>query len=140
MISKKEIEVRYHETDQMGVIYHANYIIWCELGRIQFLHDLGFEFAELEERGILFPVHEVQVKYHSPVRFGEAITVYTIIEYFSAIRTVYHHEIKNDQGELKASAKTTVTCVTKDDFKLARLDRVAPDVYQAYKKIVEKEQ
>lgn len=140
MISKKEIEVRYQETDQMGVVYHANYIIWCEVGRLQFLKDLGFDFAELECRGLLFPVHNVEIKYRSPVRFGETIYVYTQIESFSPIKTVYYQEIKNDKGDIKATARVTVTCVRKMDFKLIRLDQAAKDVYDAYLSVTKKEE
>lgn len=63
LVSTKEIEVRYAETDQMGVVYHANYIIWMELGRTQFVKDLGFNYAALEEQGVLSPVLDIQASY-----------------------------------------------------------------------------
>lgn len=65
MISIKEIDVRYSETDQMGVVYHANYLVWMELGRTQFIRDLGFNYAEMEKDGILSPVIDINVSYKS---------------------------------------------------------------------------
>jgi len=54
-VSEKQIEIRYAETDQMGVVYHANYIIWMEIGRTQLVSDVGFKYAALEEDGYVAP-------------------------------------------------------------------------------------
>ena len=65
LVSKKEIEVRYAETDQMGVVYHANYLVWMEIGRTQFISDLGFSYAQMERDGVLSPVIDIQASYKS---------------------------------------------------------------------------
>lgn len=62
-VSKKEIEVRYAETDQMGIVYHANYLIWMEVGRTALIKELGFSYAQLEADGALAPVIDLQVQY-----------------------------------------------------------------------------
>lgn len=62
-IAENEIEVRYAETDQMGVVYHANYFIWMELGRTKLINDLGFYYADMESDGILSPVMDIQASY-----------------------------------------------------------------------------
>jgi acyl-CoA thioester hydrolase len=135
MISKKEIEVRYNETDQMGIVYHANYVIWCELGRTQFLADAGFAYYELEDRNLLFPIREVHLEYLKPCKFGENITVHTQVKEFNSIKTTYYHEIKCGD-ELRVKGTTTVVCVNKDTFRLTKIDKHAPDVYKAYQKIL----
>ncbi len=132
MISKKEIEVRYSETDQMGVVYHANYLIWFELGRTKFLSDLGFCYQSLEDRNIIFPVREVKVQYLKPCRYGEKLIVETRVKEFTSIKTVYEHIIKNTKNELKAKGKSTVICVNKDNFRITKVDKVAKDIYEAY--------
>lgn len=63
IISSREIEVRYAETDQMGVVYHANYLVWMELGRTQLIKELGFNYAEMEKDGIISPVLDIQASY-----------------------------------------------------------------------------
>ena len=72
-IAENEIEVRYAETDQMGVVYHANYLIWMELGRTKLINDLGFYYADMEADGILSPVMDIQASYKTPVRYGDKV-------------------------------------------------------------------
>ncbi len=136
MISKKAIEVRYSETDQMGVVYHANYLIWFELGRTQFLSDLGFSYQELENRNLIFPVRNIFITYLSSCRYGENIVVETSVKEFNSIKTVYHHIIKNDNGEIKAKGESVVVCVNRENFKITKLERHAKDVYDAYYKLI----
>ena len=71
LISEKKIEVRYAETDQMGVVYHANYLVWMEIGRTNLIEDLGFKYAEMENDGILAPVIDVNISYKQPMKYGE---------------------------------------------------------------------
>ncbi len=136
MISTKEIDIRYNETDQMGIVYHANYLIWFELGRTKFLKDLGFEYSELEKRNLLFPVREVKVQYLKPCRYGENIIIETAVKEFSAIKTVYEHIVKNDKNEVKAKGESTVICVDKDSFQIVKLNKYAQDVFDSYNSLL----
>ena len=61
-----EFRVRYSETDQMGVVYHAEYLVWCEVGRTDYIRSLGLPYAELERRGTALAVAEASIRYHSP--------------------------------------------------------------------------
>ncbi|MDF2699439.1 MAG: fcbC [Haloplasmataceae bacterium] len=135
MLSNTEIVVRYNETDQMGVVYHANYLVWLEMGRTKFLADIGFNYADIEKHGLLFPVREINIEYLIPCRYGETVFVETSVKDFSSVKTVYQHTIKNTNNEIKAKAISTVVCVSKDTFKLTRIEKVLPDVYQAYKNL-----
>lgn len=132
MISKKEIEVRYSETDQMGVVYHANYLIWFELGRTKFLSDLGFCYQSLEDRNLIFPIREIKIEYLSPCRYGEKIIVETSVKEFSSIKIVYEHVIKNTNNDIKAKGESVAICVRKDNFRITKIERYAKDVYDAY--------
>ncbi len=67
IISQKEIEVRYAETDQMGIVYHANYLIWLEIGRAHFIQQLGFQYTDMEKQGIVSPVIDLQISYKKTV-------------------------------------------------------------------------
>ncbi|MEK5105648.1 thioesterase family protein [Cytobacillus sp. FSL K6-0129] len=134
LVSTKEIEVRYAETDQMGVVYHANYIIWMELGRTQLVKDLGFNYAALEEQGVLSPVLDIQASYKKPLHYGETATVKTWVEDYDGLRTTYGYEIYNQEGILAVSGSSLHTCVKKDSFRPISLRRKFPDWHEAYEK------
>ncbi|MGM9926365.1 MAG: acyl-CoA thioesterase [Bacillus sp. (in: firmicutes)] len=140
LISKKEIEVRYAETDQMGVVYHANYLVWLELGRTQIVKDLGFNYADLEKEGIVSPVLEVNISYKKPLTYGECAVVHTWIDSYDGLKTVYGYEVYNEQGELAVVAKTHHVCVKKDSFRPIVFKRKYPDWHEAYEKHKKKEQ
>jgi acyl-CoA thioester hydrolase len=74
------IRVRYAETDQMGVVYHSNYLIWFEVGRVELMRALGFDYKLMETEGDTFiVVADVHCRYHHPARYDELITVRTNI-------------------------------------------------------------
>jgi acyl-CoA thioester hydrolase len=73
-----KIRVRYAETDQMGVVYYANYFVWMEVARVDYCHSIGFNYHEMErENGIFLAVAESNCRYRSPARFDEEITIST---------------------------------------------------------------
>ncbi|MDH4350654.1 MAG: acyl-CoA thioesterase, partial [Gemmatimonadota bacterium] len=70
-----EFTVRYAETDQMGIAYHANYLVWCDMARTAFLRERGFSYRELEAGGLLLAVVEAAVRYRSPARFEDQLRI-----------------------------------------------------------------
>ncbi|MBI4872539.1 MAG: acyl-CoA thioesterase [Candidatus Riflebacteria bacterium] len=72
-----ELRVRYVETDQMGVVYHANHLVWCEMGRVDWLDRIGLPYREIERRGLYLPVVEIACRYLAPAHFDETIAVVT---------------------------------------------------------------
>jgi acyl-CoA thioester hydrolase len=70
-----EFRVRYAETDQMGVVYHANYLVWCELGRTELIRARGTPYAELERQGVVLAVADASVRYHAAARYDDRIRV-----------------------------------------------------------------
>lgn len=133
-IAENEIEVRYAETDQMGVVYHANYFIWMELGRTKLINDLGFYYADMEADGILSPVMDIQASYKTPVRYGDKVKVKTWIEMYDGIRVIYGYEIVNGKSEVAATGHSTHVCVKKDSFRPISIKRMFPDWHEAYEK------
>src|SRR5690625_670534 len=81
------IEVRYQETDQMGVVYHANYLVWFEIGRTKLIESLGFNYADMEKQQVVSPVIDVKISYRKPVRYDEKVIIETWIESYNGIRT-----------------------------------------------------
>jgi len=73
-----EVRVRYAETDQMGIVYHANYLVWFEIGRVELLRSLGLAYSQLEiEHQCILPVVEASCRYRSPARYDDRILIET---------------------------------------------------------------
>ncbi len=75
-----EFRARYSETDQMGVVHHRFYLVWCEMGRTELLRQLGASYAELESQGICLVVSELRVSYRSSARYDDLVRVRTTVE------------------------------------------------------------
>ena len=71
------VRVRYAETDQQGVVYHAHYLVWMEVGRTAFLEAIGFPYRRLEEEGVLFSVVEASCRYLEPARYADQVEIAT---------------------------------------------------------------
>lgn len=136
MINKKKIELRYSDSDQMGVVYHANYFSFFEQGRTQMLQDYGIDYYDIEKRGYIFPVRDVSCTYLKSVRLGETIYVETQIVKITKVRFDFKHRIINSEGVVKATGYTSIISVKKDDFSIAKMDVHLPDVYRIKDKIL----
>ena len=102
-----EFRVRYAETDQMGVVYHAEYLVWCEIGRTDFIRSLGLPYSELERRGTALAVAEATIRYHAPARYDDLIRVETrLVEVRSRAITFEYLIRKGGSGERLATAST----------------------------------
>ncbi|MBB6452804.1 acyl-CoA thioester hydrolase [Salirhabdus euzebyi] len=133
-IVESEIKVRYQETDQMGVVYHANYLVWFEIGRTDFIEALGFQYHELEEQGIVSPVLDANVQFKSPIRYGQKAYVKTWVDQYDGLKVTYGYEIVNGKGETAVTGKTTHVCVTKDRFRPVSTRKKFPQLHEAYLK------
>ena len=83
------LRVRYGETDQMGYVYYGTYPLYFEVGRVEALRSLGFPYRAIEEQGVMLPVHDMQVKYHKPARYDDALTVRTTIRTMPGVRIIF---------------------------------------------------
>ncbi len=79
VVGEASIKVRYAETDQMGVVYHSNYLIWFEIGRVELLRQIGFSYLELERSQYHLPVVEVRCRYKAPALYDETVIIRTRI-------------------------------------------------------------
>lgn len=126
------IEVRYQETDQMGVVYHANYLVWFEIGRTKYIESLGLTYAEMEKSDIVSPVVDAQINFKKPVHYGEKATVETWIASYDGIRTVYGYHIIREDGKIAVSGTTKHVIVHKASFRPLSLRKAFPEWHQAY--------
>lgn len=110
-----EVRVRYGETDQMGVVYHANYIVWCEIGRTDFIRQCGMSYAEMERRGVKLAVTDLSVRLHASARYDEMIHVATRLASLRSRAVTFAYEITAAaSGQRIASAATTLVSVSAD--------------------------
>lgn len=87
------VRVRYAETDQMGVVYHANYLVWCEIGRTDFIRELGTSYANLERQGLRLAVADAQARFIAPARYDDEIRIETWVERVQSRTITFAYEI-----------------------------------------------
>ena len=101
------VRVRYAETDRMGVVYHANYLVWFEVGRCELLRASGSSYRELETTGIMLPVIEAHCEYRSPARYDDELEVKTWGELLSPARVEFTYEVSRpSDGTVNALGRT----------------------------------
>jgi acyl-CoA thioester hydrolase len=126
-----QVRVRYAETDQMGIVYYANYLIWFEIGRVELLRSLGHAYSQLETDGYILPVVEATCRYRAPARYDDEIQIETRPSMLrgSVLKFAYRilrKAVDGAQPQLLAEGETVhVVC----DEKLNR--KALPDHYAA---------
>lgn len=108
------IRVRYNETDQMGIVHHSNYIFYFEIGRTELMRSLGTSYKEMEERGALLVVRDVQLHYIAPAYYDEIITVRVSIPELPTVKVTFDIEIFNEAGDLIHKGYVVLACVDKE--------------------------
>lgn len=103
--SQTPVRVRYAETDQMGVVYHSNYLIWFEVGRAELLRELGLAYTLFEEQGLAAAVVEATCRYRRPVLYDDDLIIETNLESFSSRKLRFTYKVLRD-GILLAEGKT----------------------------------
>ncbi len=109
-----QIRVRYGETDQMGVVYHGNYPLYLEMGRIEWLRKLGISYKKMEEDGVLLPVVSLQVNYKRSMGYDDLITVKTRLKNRPTAKIEFEYEITNENGEILTTANTVLVFLNKE--------------------------
>mgnify|MGYP005992735325 FL=1 len=94
------VRVRYAETDQMGVVYHGNYAQYFEMGRVEWLRNMGVSYKWMEENGIMLPVVSLTINYKKPARYDDLLTVKTVFKRQSSVKIEFDYEIYNEKQEL----------------------------------------
>lgn len=112
--------MRYAETDQMGVAYHANYLVWCEVGRTDFIRSLGVTYAALERQGVLLAVADAHVRYHASARYDDLVRIETTLAGVRSRLVEFRYELLrvaapgDAEGERLASASTALVSLARD--------------------------
>ena len=108
-----DFRVRYAETDQMGVVYYANYLVWCEIGRTEFIRGLGMSYAEIErDLGVGLAVADASIRYHAPARYDDMIRVTTTLSECRSRTLTFDYLVAHaESGARLVTASTTLICI-----------------------------
>jgi acyl-CoA thioester hydrolase len=123
--SATTLRVRYAETDQMGVVYYANYLVWFEVARADLLRSVGWTYREMEDTGVFLPVIEARCQYRRPARYDDEIVVRTEGRLASPVRLEFSYEVLVSGAIDIVASGTTVHAATTADGRPCRLpDRI----------------
>ena len=122
-MNRSEYRVIYGDTDQMGVVYYANYLVFFERGRCEFMRERSFEYGTLEREGFLLPVVDASCRYRAPARFDDLLVIETAITGASRITVSFTYRILR-QDEVLAEGSTTHACLSRE----GRPTRLPPSV------------
>lgn len=114
--------VYYNETDQMGRVYHANFLIWMEKARTEWLRNLGISYKELEELGVMLPVSELSIKYFNPVSYDDEVIIQVEAVELSRIKVVFSYKFLNDSNVVFGESNS-INVFTDKNGKIKRLDK-----------------
>lgn len=139
------LRVRYQETDQMGVVFHGNYVTWFEIGRTEWVRSLGVTYRDIEEKGLLFPVIDLAVSYVLPAKYDDMVMICTRMKHLTPLRMEFESQVRrvseaefnantfsaNEElpGELLVHGGTKHVWVN-EAFSPVRLSKVMPELYE----------
>lgn len=129
MINETTVRVRYQETDKMGVVYHANYLVWFEIGRTEYFRKIGLEYSDLEERGLLAPVVDVRCFYKSPAKYDDEIIIRTRITEIKSVKARFEYEIMRALDSMILATGFTTHAFVSKDLKIVNLKKKYEDIF-----------
>jgi acyl-CoA thioester hydrolase len=132
-VYETQLRVRYAETDQMGVVYHSNYIVWFEVGRVEMLRQLGFTYSEMEKQDQThIAVVDVRCRFKTPARYDDLVTLRTRLLNVRESLLHFGYEIVRDQdGALLAEGETIHIVVDSGFKRIALPQKYLPSFRQA---------
>jgi len=116
-----QFRVRYAETDQMGVVYHANYLVWMEMGRVELCRSLGVSYRDMEAEGILLTVAEANCRYMAPARYDDEVSVTTTVKRSTTRLLEFEYAISSVETGRKLAVGVTTHIFCNRELKPSRL-------------------
>lgn len=130
MISAVSHRVNYSETDQMGFVYHANYLVWLDMARTEHMRERGVSYKELEAQGIFLAVTDVRVRYRQPARYDDLVRVRCWVRERASRRVIFGYAVERaETGELLATAETSLIALN-PQYALSRIPEHVCDLLE----------
>jgi acyl-CoA thioester hydrolase len=124
-VGETTIRVRYAEADRMGLLHHAQYLVYLEQARTELLRAQGLTYRDLEDQGFLLVLTKIEVRYRRPAYYDDLLTIRTFVVRTTAVRIDHRYEVMRN-GELLAEATTTLACVDREGRPQALPDSLRP--------------
>ena len=126
------LDVRYYETDQMGLVHHSNYIRYFECGRTAMLKELGLPLEKIEETGVMLPVVSVECRYKVPAKLGDTLKVVSIINEAPRAKLVIRNEIFNPAGQLVCEGEVLLGFIDSHTRRPVRCPKALADIFEKH--------
>lgn len=123
-------KVQYYETDKMGITHHSNYIRWMEEARIDFLSQIGWSYAKMEEEGVISPVLAADIRYKRSTTFSDEIAVAVGVKEFKGVRLILEYVMKDRKDGGIVAAGTTEHCFLNRDSRPVNMKKEFPDLFR----------
>ena len=137
MYTESKIIVRYVETDKAGIVHHSVYPIWYEVARTDFAKKAGMSYSQMENRGVLVPLVELNSKYIMPTEYDDELVIKTKIGKMTPARIVFEYEMYKN-GKL-INTGNTLHAITNKELKPINLKKVHPEIYDVLINMIERE-
>jgi acyl-CoA thioester hydrolase len=128
-VSRSVVRVRYAETDKMGVVYYANYLVWFEVARADLLRTLGWTYREMEHSGVSLPVIEAHCEYHRPARYDDELEIQASGRLLSPVRMEFTYQVRRIADNLPAATGRTVHAALDNTGRPCRLPARIREVF-----------
>ena len=126
------LDVRYYETDQMGIVHHSNYIRYFECGRIAMLEEVGLPMHKIEEKGIMLPIISVECRYKYPAKLGDKLRIVTSFNELPRARFTVMSEVYNQDGQLLVEGSVSMGFIDSATRRPIRCPKALSDLFAQY--------
>ena len=130
--------VQYYETDKMGITHHSNYIRWMEEARVDFLSQIGWDYARLEESGIISPVLNLSCDFKKTTTFSDKIMIRASVKEFNGVKLKFAYEMRNEDGAVVFTA-TSMHAFLGKDGRPVRMKQDFPELLKTIENLIVKE-
>lgn len=126
------LDVRYYETDQMGIVHHSNYIRYFECGRTTMLKELGLPIERIEEAGVMLPVVSVECRYKTPAVLGDTLRIVTSVDEVPRARLVIRNEVYNPLDQLVCEGSVTLGFIDSNTRRPVRCPEMLVKIFEEH--------
>ncbi len=126
------LDVRYYETDQMGIVHHSNYVRYFECGRTAMLKELGLPIEKIEEAGVMLPVVSVECRYKVPARLGDTLRILSMVDTMPLAKLVIRNEVFNQDGQMVADGRVVLGFIDSQKRRPVRCPKMLVEIFEKH--------
>ncbi len=136
MQGETHVEVRYAETDQMGIVHHSNYAVWFEAARTALFRQQGTSYADIEKAGAMLPLYELQCRFIAPAQYGDTVAVEARVNQMTRTRMVFDYTVRRASDGTVLATGSTAHAWTSRDLRPANAAKLIPELFQRLSALV----